>query len=262
MIVAIRAVLSVFWCSHRQARKMILTCPQCATQYRVDAAKFPAGGRSVRCAKCSHRWRQDAPRAEASEPVFAVPAPEPVHAPDPVPEPPRRAAYVAPELAVSAPEPVLAEPRVRATSSWPRRLGLGLGWAALVAVVLVIGVSASVFRQQVAQAWPRSASLYAALGLPVNPVGIEFADVTHRQETEDGQAVLSIAGKLVNASARKVAVPPIEVTLTDGTRHAVLRKSFAAGVAELLPHQTASFLARLSSPPAAARHLELRFARR
>ena len=33
---------------------MILTCPQCATRYQADASKFPAAGRSVRCAKCGN----------------------------------------------------------------------------------------------------------------------------------------------------------------------------------------------------------------
>ncbi|HEX3673669.1 MAG TPA: DUF3426 domain-containing protein [Rhizomicrobium sp.] len=236
---------------------MILTCPQCATQYRVDAAKFPASGRNVRCQKCSHVWHQDAPVAEpVPEPAFVAPDPVPIFT---TPEPrPARAAYVAPEPVYESEPDVEAEPRQ--PSRWAARLGLGFGWVALVGVVLVIGFASFVWRQQVAQAWPRSASLYAALGVKVNAVGIGFADVTHSQETEDGQAVLSIAGKLVNLSHHKVSVPPIEVTLTDAGRHEVLRKSFAPGVAALEPGQIASFLARLSSPPAAARHMELRFA--
>jgi predicted Zn finger-like uncharacterized protein len=243
---------------------MILTCPQCATQYRVDAAKFPASGRSVRCAKCGHRWHQDAPEAEAPaaepEPVFA--APEPVHipAPQPAPEPPRRAAYVAPAPVIED-ESDVEEAPARETSSWGRRLGLGLGWVALMGVVLMIGFTATVWRQHVAQVWPRSASLYAALGLKVNPVGIDFIDVTHARESEDGQAVLAIKGKLVNLSGHKVSVPPIVVTFTDGAHREVLKKSFASGVAELEPGQVANFLARLSSPPAAASHIDLRFAR-
>jgi predicted Zn finger-like uncharacterized protein len=243
---------------------MILTCPQCATQYRVDAAKFPAAGRTVRCAKCSTSWHQDAPVAEAVpvaavEPAY-VPQPEPVYqAPEPQPEPPRRAAYAAP-APVMADEADEEAPPPAARSPWLGRIGLGLGWVALVSAVLVIGFAAFTWRQQMAQVWPRSASLYAALGVKVNAIGINFADVTHRQETEDGQPVLSIKGKLVNLSAHRVAVPPIEVTLTDAQRHEILRKSFPSGVAALEPGQVSTFLARLSAPPSAARHMELRFA--
>jgi predicted Zn finger-like uncharacterized protein len=230
---------------------MILTCPQCATQYNVDAAKFPAAGRDVRCAKCAHVWHQDAPEPErAPEPVFVAPAPEPA---------PRRAAYVAP----AAPEDEAREEdqsEGHRASPWPGRIGLGLGWLALVGAVLVIGFAAVGFRQQVARTWPRTASLYAALGMNVNALGIDLRDISHRQETEDGQPVLAIGGNLVNLSSRPVSVPPIEVTLTDEGHRLVLRKSFAAGVATLAPGQIARFHARLSSPPQAARHLELRLA--
>src|SRR5689334_18145644 len=43
---------------------MILTCPNCATQYVVKDGAIPAGGRQVRCASCKHSWHQD---PEASE---------------------------------------------------------------------------------------------------------------------------------------------------------------------------------------------------
>ena len=43
---------------------MILTCPQCATRYQVDGAKFPGAGRNVRCAKCGHVWHQLGPCRE------------------------------------------------------------------------------------------------------------------------------------------------------------------------------------------------------
>ncbi|HTQ13013.1 MAG TPA: DUF3426 domain-containing protein [Rhizomicrobium sp.] len=243
---------------------MILTCPQCATQYRVDAAKFPAGGRTVRCAKCGHSWHQDAPAEDAA--AAPVPRPEPrpapvFHAPEPEPEPvpPRRAVFVAPAAErIAGPAPEFTSASAPRRGSWLGRIGLAFGWLALVGAVLVIGFAAVTYRALAVQAWPRSASLYAALGMKVNTLG--FLDVTHAQETEDGQAVLAIKGKLVNLSGHPIAVPRIEVRLTDSGNREVLRKSFAAGVAELAPGQIATFLARLSSPPAAARHMELRFA--
>lgn len=35
---------------------MILTCPDCTSQFKVNAALIPAGGRKVRCASCKHEW--------------------------------------------------------------------------------------------------------------------------------------------------------------------------------------------------------------
>ena len=46
---------------------MILTCPQCGTQYVVKDGAIPPQGRQVRCASCKHSWHQDPELSE--EPV-------------------------------------------------------------------------------------------------------------------------------------------------------------------------------------------------
>ena len=43
---------------------MILTCPNCGTQYVVKDGAIPPEGRQVRCAACKHSWHQD-PEEEA-----------------------------------------------------------------------------------------------------------------------------------------------------------------------------------------------------
>ena len=45
---------------------MILTCPNCGTQYVVKDGAVPPQGRQVRCASCKHSWHQDP--EPASEP--------------------------------------------------------------------------------------------------------------------------------------------------------------------------------------------------
>ncbi|HWJ38274.1 MAG TPA: zinc-ribbon domain-containing protein [Sphingomicrobium sp.] len=56
---------------------MILTCPNCGTQYVVKDGAVPPEGRQVRCAACKHSWHQDPPAAEAAE---EAPAPVPSEA--------------------------------------------------------------------------------------------------------------------------------------------------------------------------------------
>jgi predicted Zn finger-like uncharacterized protein len=46
---------------------MILTCPNCGTQYVVKDDAIPPEGRQVRCAACKHSWHQN-PEAEAEAP--------------------------------------------------------------------------------------------------------------------------------------------------------------------------------------------------
>ena len=45
---------------------MILTCPECGTQYVVKDGAIPPEGRQVRCAACKHSWHQD-PEAAAAQ---------------------------------------------------------------------------------------------------------------------------------------------------------------------------------------------------
>lgn len=40
---------------------MIVTCPDCATRYRVDDSSFSDGGRAVRCNSCGCEWYQIGP---------------------------------------------------------------------------------------------------------------------------------------------------------------------------------------------------------
>ena len=47
---------------------MILTCPNCGTQYVVKDGAIPPQGRQVRCASCKHSWHQDPEPEPASEP--------------------------------------------------------------------------------------------------------------------------------------------------------------------------------------------------
>ena len=46
---------------------MILTCPNCGTQYVVKDGAIPPQGRQVRCASCKHSWHQDPEAAAESE---------------------------------------------------------------------------------------------------------------------------------------------------------------------------------------------------
>jgi predicted Zn finger-like uncharacterized protein len=64
---------------------MILTCPNCGTQYVVKDDAIPPEGRQVRCAACKHSWHQDPAPTSAAEPEAAAEL-EPVAPSEPIPE--------------------------------------------------------------------------------------------------------------------------------------------------------------------------------
>jgi predicted Zn finger-like uncharacterized protein len=47
---------------------MILTCPECGTQYVVKDGAIPPEGRQVRCAACKHSWHENPQPADTAEP--------------------------------------------------------------------------------------------------------------------------------------------------------------------------------------------------
>ena len=237
---------------------MILTCPECTTRYQTDASQFAPDGRKVRCAKCGHVWFQAPPQPEPEAGLEEVD----VSPPEPEAEP-----VAAPKREAFAPAPrVEAAPAARSRFSMRppllERLGFGVGWAVLGAIVLAIVWAGAYYRQGIASLWPQSSSLYAAVGMPVNTRGIkilsEYKDAHF--ETENGQDVLIITGKLVNISSRELSVPAIRASLIGADKRELFHWNFSAGVSTLHPGQLAAFRTRLPSPPAAARAIELRFA--
>lgn len=214
----------------------------------------------MRCAKCSHVWHQSAPEPEI-EPEAAIAAAESVSPPRTFEAAPRPQAYAPPPsftVAAQAAPPQQAAPRA---VHMPRGLLLGMGWAVLAAVVVAAVWTAAVYRQEVVAKWPQFASLYSAFGVKVNASGLDIVDLKSHQESEDGQAVLVVTGKLVNISRREMSVPQIRVALTDEDKRELYHWTFVPSVITLRPGQTTPFVTRLSSPPAATRHLDARFAK-
>jgi predicted Zn finger-like uncharacterized protein len=242
---------------------MILTCPSCRTRYQTDETRFVAPGRNVRCAKCGHVWFQAAPAPDAElelEPIIAQAAP--AHG--------SRAAPVAEAAASEAKSVQLGagpafKDSISASKESPRRSGgvrfaQSAGWAALIVLIATIGWGSVRYRQTIASLWPQSASLYAAVGLPVNVRGIELTNISYQQEYQDGQPVLSVTGKVVNISTRELPVPEIRVVLLDDAKHELYHWNFDAGIPTLKPGGESTFVTRLSSPPPEARNLNVRFA--
>ncbi len=124
----------------------------------------------------------------------------------------------------------------------------------------MIGWAAVSFRDAIATWLPQTASVYAAAGLPVAARGIAFADVNRALETEDGQQVLAVTGRIVNRSDHELTVPLVRVALFDSDRHELYHWTFVPAITTLRPGASEKFRTRLSSPPSATHDLEVRFA--
>ena len=75
---------------------MIITCPACATQFRVPDGALGSDGRKLRCSSCRHVWFEAPPALTEESPGAEAEAPDTIAPPPPSP--------TAPEPEAAAPE--------------------------------------------------------------------------------------------------------------------------------------------------------------
>ena len=225
-----------------QSAHMILTCPSCATSYFTPDEAIGPGGRTVRCKSCKHTWR-----ATLEEPLELSASPPGVESASFA----RRDESAAESLA-ETPAPEL--PRAfRARAEQQRRLRRaathGAVWAGIASGFAALLASAWLFRVEVVEMAPRAAAAYAAVGLTVNPTGLDFEAVSARPMPSDPGKVL-VSGALRNVRDDERIAPPVRVALLDrhGAEigHAVVR----IDAAPVLPGKVQGFAAVIPDPGA------------
>jgi hypothetical protein len=133
-------------------------------------------------------------------------------------------------------------------------------WGATGAAVAASVAGMVVFRQDVAQVWPNSASAYAAVGLDVNVYGLEFFDLAVQRETDGATPILLISGEVQNISREGKIVPPVRVTLRDSHASEIYEVVYQLEVPPVEAGGSTPFVFRLENPPADAVDLETSFA--
>jgi predicted Zn finger-like uncharacterized protein len=229
---------------------MILTCPTCASRYRVDETKLGPQGRTVRCAGCGQSWRAEA----MAEPLQLTPAlltPE-VEVPAPEAEP--AVGSGEPDLAQTPAEelPKVFRQKAEAKRRTREAMTAGLVWGAMAAGLALLVLTAVVFRVQVVQLWPRTAGAYAAVRLPVNPLGVAPDNVQAAPGLEDGRAALIVTGAERNIESRPRPPALLRISLYDKAGVRLLSKVFDLPPAPLAGGESRPFRVSFLDPPLAA----------
>ena len=237
---------------------MILTCTSCSTRYYADDAAIGPSGRTVRCAACGFSWfaeahlelRDPEPRAEASASV-----PEPLTR-ERV-ERLRRAAQQ-PGPAPSAAAKFRAQQAERMRKD--RARAAVVVWGATGAALAASATGMVVFRQDVAELWPRSASAFAALGLDVNVYGLEFYNLGVERSFEGDTPVLMVSGEVRNIGRDSKSVPPVRLSLRDARSREIFQVVNVVSDHQIASGAAVPFQIRVDNPPADAVDLEATFA--
>jgi predicted Zn finger-like uncharacterized protein len=106
---------------------------------------------------------------------------------------------------------------------------------------------------------PQMASLYAAIGLPVNLRGLTFTDVKVSRDVHDGVSVLVVEGAVVSTASRAVEVPRLRFAMRNEAGGEVYAWTAMPSREVLEPGETLPFRSRLASPPSEGRDVTVRF---
>jgi predicted Zn finger-like uncharacterized protein len=270
---------------------MLIVCPSCTTAYRIELSTLGAAGRTVRCARCRATWFASV--AELAPATIGLPMVQEA------PRPPQEPAVENGEIDQVRPEagdidatssdaasvtidnspplvPALAQEAASAAATGPdietvaarrarqagtkrRRAGR---WPGLPTIILVLaGTIAALlhWRTTVVRFVPQTASLFAAVRLPVNLRGLNFTDVKTSVETSDGVTVLVVEGMIANLTRQPLDVPRLRFAVRNAGGYEVYAWTALPTEPVLAPGDRAPFRSRLASPPADAQDIIVRF---
>jgi predicted Zn finger-like uncharacterized protein len=129
--------------------------------------------------------------------------------------------------------------------------------AILALVLLDLGLVG--WRSEIVRVVPQTASLYAAVGLPVNLRGLVLADVTTEALTNEGTPVLLIQGRIVSTAKRTVEVPRLRFAIRDAGGIEIYSWTALPTRSLLSPGEAMTFQSRLASPPPETHDVLVRF---
>ena len=223
----------------------------------------------------------DGPGAEDSEaitatdsnaPPVAPPPPEPAPAETPAAEPAMIAdapSLVPPIEHEPLPDAANAEPDSEDAESFDARRQRLQGrrkqslrssrWTAIILVLVACNVALLGARKDVVRYLPQTASLFAAIGLPVNLRNLKFENVRISREAEDGVSILIVEGAIVSEAGKPVEVPRLRFAARNATGQEVYTWTMPPARSILGPGERLEFRSQIPAPPADASDVMVRF---
>jgi len=130
----------------------------------------------------------------------------------------------------------------------------------VLAAMIALAAIGLLGRTLIVQQFPQLAGAYAAIGLGVNVIGLEFREVRTLQSLQQGVEVLEVDGKIASVSGQPVNVPQVVVTLLGKDGAPLYEWSMMPKIAVLAPGESELLQTQLSRPPVGAGKVRLAFA--
>ena len=243
---------------------MILTCPECSTRYLTKENAIGPNGRTVRCAKCDSTWfvASEADELSLKDNQSVVE--------DIVPVAAASVPAAASSFTTSAAEPsapldrpgahVVMRDKVDQDRRRRRLTSVGLIWAVPLALLCVAAILGYVFRQNIVNGIPQTATLYKAVGIDVTLSGLSIEDPITRSALVDGQPVFVVNGAVRNITSKTQDVPLVELSLHSKDGEPLVTWLVDTRKDKLGEKERVTFVSEYPNPPVDAVKLRYRFA--
>lgn len=132
-------------------------------------------------------------------------------------------------------------------------------WTAVILVLFAFNVALVGARSEIVRYLPQTASLFAAIGLPVNLRNLKFDKVKISKEAQDGVNILIIEGVIVSTANKPTEVPRLRFAARNATGQDVYTWTALPRRSILGPGERLEFQSRLAAPPADATDVMVRF---
>jgi predicted Zn finger-like uncharacterized protein len=188
--------------------------------------------------------------------------PEPVTITDAPPLAPPEDHEVRPETADAEPEAdaaVAFDTRRRALQARRKKSRRSSRWSAVVLVLVAFNVAMIGARNEIVRYLPQTASLFAAIGLPVNLRNLKFENVKLSTEAADGTTMLTVHGAVVSEAGKAVAVPRLRFAVRDASGQDVYTWTMAPPRSILEPGARLEFRSQIPVPNGDATDVLVRF---
>jgi predicted Zn finger-like uncharacterized protein len=200
---------------------MVVVCRTCSATYHIPDEILGDETCRFRCARCGHSW-------DLAPPPVLTGALAPF-----------RGAAALGRTVGTAPS---RSPRFGAPAR--RRFG-----ALAIAAVVAVAMAAVAERARIVAALPAAGGVYAAIGLPVNPVGIAISAVSARLGAGGDKSLLAVEGALVNLRGKETVAPDLRIALRAADGRELYVWTTRPPKDRLAAGERAPFVARLAAPP-------------
>lgn len=220
--------------------------------FLVPTTSFPSEGRTVKCAKCGHIWKEIPVSKPHKEDPAARPAPQPL----PLPEKLIKKESAKPSVTPAPPESAPAKMTIGRLNK------LILIATAIMALFIALFCTAFVAGHgYIIKQWPELQQLYVVLGMAENPLkdNILLENITSERRYMDGAMHLHVQGFVTSLAEKRQVIPPIAVEALGPDGRVIESWRIEPPKATIDPGTSISFSSSVLSPEGTVTEVNLSF---